>query len=102
VTAVAERLTWKAERSRVHGLVALPIWTAAANEWERRKRPFDAAYALWRLAEGSLAGEEPTVTGAWALHRAARRAAGHRPLRDAVLALARRHQIDLDLADTHN
>jgi hypothetical protein len=51
---VCHLLLAQAEQSRVQGHSDPVRWQAAVDAWERLERPFEAAYARYRLAEALL------------------------------------------------
>ncbi|GAA2142332.1 helix-turn-helix transcriptional regulator [Nocardioides koreensis] len=79
----AATATWQAELGRVDGSATVPLWVAAAAEWDRLVRPHDAAYCRWRAAQVALASGQATAA-AKLLRRAARDAREHVPLLEAI------------------
>jgi len=100
-TAAAERATWSAEKTRLHGLADVQAWTSAANAWESCGQPHGTAYALWRLAEAISSGSDTTDLVEPVLRRAELLAVEHVPLRDEIRALAGSRHIDLDGPGVH-
>jgi DNA-binding CsgD family transcriptional regulator len=97
VRAVAGRAVCAAEVSRITGEDGPVLWAEAQALWDAAGDPYQAAYARWRraealLAEGGDRGEaERLVREAHSVADGLRAA----PLRDELLALARRARIDL-------
>jgi DNA-binding CsgD family transcriptional regulator len=92
------RLLVDAELSRVAARPAPGPWDAVIRAWEARPSPHRAAYARWRQAEAMLA-RGGTRTEVQELLRPAYEVAvglGARPLREEIVALARRGRIVLD------
>ena len=75
--------TWAAELTRVSGTATVEHWTRVAAAWDKLARPHDAAYARWRAGQVALTIGQATLA-ARLLRRAARDAAGHVPLLDAI------------------
>jgi DNA-binding CsgD family transcriptional regulator len=86
----AHEATWDAERGRSAGTSSATLWAHAASEWDRLQRPHRAAYSRWRQAEALLARSESRHDAASVLIRAAAQAHTHRPLTEAIEALAGR------------
>ncbi len=80
--------SWQAETARLAGQPSLPLWAAAASEWDRINRPHDAAYCRWRGAQAALATGQGT-TARRMLRQAARQAREHVPLSAAITQTAR-------------
>jgi tetratricopeptide (TPR) repeat protein len=89
VSVPASRQSWLAELSRIDGTESVAGWASAAAEWDRIRRPHDAAYCRWRAAEVALRHGEGT-TADRLLKRAATGARTHLPLAQAIAATARR------------
>lgn len=89
VSVPACRQSWLAELSRIDGTESVAGWASAAAEWDRIRRPHDAAYCRWRAAEVALRDGEGT-TAHRLLTRAATDAHTHVPLAQAIAATARR------------
>jgi tetratricopeptide (TPR) repeat protein len=89
VSVPASRQSWLAELSRIDGTESVAGWASAAAEWDRIRRPHDAAYCRWRAAEVALRHGEGT-TADRLLKRAATGARTHLPLTQAIAATARR------------
>jgi hypothetical protein len=87
VTVPASRQSWLAELSRIDGTESVADWVSAAAEWDRTRRPHDAAYCRWRAAEAALRHGEGT-TADRLLRRAATGARTHVPLAQAIAATA--------------
>ncbi len=94
---VADLRSTEAERTRAAGDSDPAAWRAAVDAWTDRDRPYDVAYARWRLAEASLgrgdrSGAQEALAAAhgWASEQ------GARPLLAEVTALARRARLSLD------
>jgi DNA-binding CsgD family transcriptional regulator len=100
-TSIADHASWNAEWSRLRGASDPALWEQAANEWDALTRPHRAAYARWRQAEALLAQHNGRTNARVALQTAARQAAQHVPLSDAILDLARRARIDLASTTEH-
>jgi DNA-binding CsgD family transcriptional regulator len=98
VVADAEVTEWQAELARFQRLPhAVDWWHAAAGRWEALGRPHRAAYGRWRQAQALL--ERGNCTGAGAnLSHAWRQAIHHEPLRNSIVALARRAGLSRTLA----
>jgi hypothetical protein len=58
---VCHLLLAQAEQSRVQGHSDPVRWQAAVDAWERLERPFEAAYARYRLAEAALRPADQTT-----------------------------------------
>ena len=80
---------WHAELSRIAGSTSVDLWVGAAREWDRLRRPHDAAYCRWRAAQVALRADQGT-TATRLLKRAATDARGHVPLSEAIGRTARR------------
>ena len=93
----AELATLVAESGRLEARPGPSSWRAAAEAWDAVERPYLGAYARWREAESALAAGQPgeAASALREAHAIADRL-GAGPLRDAVVALARRARIDLD------
>lgn len=89
VSVPASRQSWLAELARIEGTESVADWASAAAEWDRIRRPHDAAYCRWRAAEVALRDGERT-TADRLLTRAATGARTHVPLAQAIAATARR------------
>jgi DNA-binding CsgD family transcriptional regulator len=86
----------EAERSRAAGASDPARWEAAVELWEARERPYDAAYARWRLAEAYLGrGERTAARDALAAAAAWARDHGAGPLLSEIESLGRRARLDL-------
>lgn len=87
----------RAEIARGQGEARPDLWSAAAARWEQLGMAPRHAYALWRCSEAHLSAGSPRSEA----EAAARRAMavcdglGATPVRDEVLALARRGRLDL-------
>ncbi|WP_344042268.1 hypothetical protein [Nocardioides panacihumi] len=75
---------WKAETARLAGEPSIPLWVAAAAEWDKLDRPCDAAYSRWRGAQAALEAGQGTVAQRMLRH-AARQAREHVPLTTAII-----------------
>jgi DNA-binding CsgD family transcriptional regulator len=95
-TAVADHAIWQAEWSRLRGEPDPALWEQAATAWDVLTRPHRAAYARWRQAEALLAHPGGRSAAVEVLQTAARQAAQHVPLSEAINDLARRARIDLN------
>jgi DNA-binding CsgD family transcriptional regulator len=100
-TAAADHVNWQAEQSRLLDASDPALWQHAATEWDALTRPHRAAYARWRQAEALLAQHNGRTAAAKVLRAAARQAALHVPLSDAIHDLARRARIDLTSTTEH-
>jgi DNA-binding CsgD family transcriptional regulator len=93
----------EAERSRAAGAPDPARWDTAIELWEARERPYDAAYARWRLAEAHLGrgeraaarGERTAARDALAAAAAWARDHGAGPLLAEIESLSRRARLDL-------
>ena len=90
-----------AERARAAGSSDPTLWRAAADAWDERGRPYEAAQARWREAEAWLArGDRAAARGllvdAWQWATAH----GARPFLTEIEGLARRSRIELAAADS--
>jgi DNA-binding CsgD family transcriptional regulator len=94
-TAVADHASWRAEWSRLRRESDPALWERAATEWDALSRPHRAAYARWRQAEALLARPGGRTQAVAVLQTAAREAAQHVPLSNAIRDLARRARIEL-------
>ena len=70
----AALLSTEAERTRAAGEADPLAWRAAADAWANRDRPYEVAYAQWRLAEaalgaGDVCGLMPSAAHSWAKER---------------------------------
>lgn len=83
----AHGLTWAAEMARLLDTASLDRWVAAAAEWDRLRRPHDAAYCRWRAAQVALRDGQGTMAHRL-LVRAASDASQHVPLSRAIAATA--------------
>lgn len=79
----AHGATWAAELARLKGIDTVDGWVAAAANWDRLSRPYDAAYARWRAAQVALRTAQGSTAGRL-LKRAAQQAHGHVPLAEAI------------------
>ena len=95
-TAIPDHASWHAEGSRLRGESDAGLWEQAASAWDSLTRPHRAAYARWRHAEALLARPGGRTAATEVLQTAARQAAQHIPLSDAIHDLARRARIDLN------
>jgi DNA-binding CsgD family transcriptional regulator len=95
-TAAGDHPSWQAEGSRLRGESDPRLWEQAATQWDALTRPHRAAYARWRQAEALLARRGGRSAATEVLQAAARQAAQHVPLCDAIHDLARRARIDLN------
>jgi len=86
----------EAERSRAAGAPDPARWETAIELWEARERPYDAAYARWRLAEARLGrGGRAAARDALAAAAAWARDHGAGPLLSEIESLSRRARLDL-------
>jgi len=86
----------EAERSRATGAPDPARWETAIELWEARERPYDAAYARWRLAEAHLGrGERAAARDALAAAAAWARDHGAEPLLSEIESLSRRARLHL-------
>lgn len=93
----ASRAGCAAEQSRIGHVGDASLWAEAARQWETCGNRYYAAYAKWRGAE-ALLGSGSDRADAAALVQAAHQVADElraRPLREELVALARRARIDL-------
>jgi DNA-binding CsgD family transcriptional regulator/tetratricopeptide (TPR) repeat protein len=91
-------LQCRAERSRLDGLGDGEAWAEVASGWKRLERPYPYAYAAWRHAESLLDGPDRDPRRAAPILREAHWVTvdlGAEPLRQEIVALARRARIDL-------
>jgi DNA-binding CsgD family transcriptional regulator len=95
-TAAGDHASWQAEGSRLRGESDPRSWEQAATTWDALTRPHRAAYARWRQAEALLARPGGRSAATEVLQTAARQAAQHIPLSDAIHDLARRARIDVN------
>jgi DNA-binding CsgD family transcriptional regulator len=93
--------TADAEATRATGTSDPAAWKGAVEAWDRIARPFEAAYARYRLAEALLSAGGRRSEAAEELGRAAAAAAdlGAIPLAKEIEALATRSRIALDGRD---
>jgi DNA-binding CsgD family transcriptional regulator/tetratricopeptide (TPR) repeat protein len=94
-SAVAEKLTWQAEWSRLKGQSNASMWEQSAAAWDAIARPHEAAYARWRQAEALLTMPGGRASAAAVLRTAAEQATQHVPLSNAIHNLARRARVEL-------
>jgi DNA-binding CsgD family transcriptional regulator len=94
-SAVAEKLTWQAEWSRLEGQSNASMWEQSAAAWDAIARPHEAAYARWRQAEALLTMPGGRASAAAVLRTAAEQATQHVPLSNAIHNLARRARVEL-------
>jgi hypothetical protein len=99
VTGPAHGLSWRAAWTRLRGESEGTAWEQAAAAWDALSRPHRAAYARWRQAESLLARPGGKAAATTVLRAAARQAAQHVRLSDAIRGLARRARIDLTEPD---
>ncbi len=59
--SLALAATWRAELARLTNEQTLQVWVAAASEWDRIRRPHDAAYCRWRGAQVALRDGQGTA-----------------------------------------
>jgi DNA-binding CsgD family transcriptional regulator len=95
--AAATRAECVAELARLTGDGAAPLWGEAQRLWDDLGDPYEAAYVRWRraealLAEGGDRGEAERLVGE--AHSVAEKL-GAAPLREELLALARRARFDI-------
>ena len=95
--AAATRAECVAELARLTGDDAAPLWGEAQRLWDDLGDPYEAAYVRWRraealLAEGGDRGEAERLVGE--AHSVAEKL-GAAPLREELLALARRARFDI-------
>jgi DNA-binding CsgD family transcriptional regulator/tetratricopeptide (TPR) repeat protein len=86
-----------AERARLDGVAGSAVWATAVEEWQIIARPYETAYARFRLAEAALGAREGREVAAGALrsaHLDALRLDAD-PLRREIEMLARHARIDL-------
>jgi DNA-binding CsgD family transcriptional regulator/tetratricopeptide (TPR) repeat protein len=97
--ALLEQL--RAERARVQGITDPSQWSDVARAWTEAARPYPAAYARYREAEGILGSRGSRDAAAAALAEAATisRRLGALPLLAAVEGLARQARIALPAVD---
>lgn len=95
--AEAHRASCRAELTRADGHAHPPAWADAAARWRAREAPYALAYALYRQAEALLARSGGRSAAQAALAEAERLCAalGAVPLRDEIVALARRARLKL-------
>jgi DNA-binding CsgD family transcriptional regulator len=95
---VCHLLLAQAEHSRLQGHSDLVRWQAAVDAWERLERPFEAAYARYRLAEALLGIGAPRQQAAAVLRPAHQTTVrlGPGPLRREVELLAQRGRLRLE------
>jgi DNA-binding CsgD family transcriptional regulator/tetratricopeptide (TPR) repeat protein len=88
----------QAEHSRIQGHSDPLRWQAAVDAWERLERPFEAAYARYRLAEALLGIGAPRQQAEAALRPAHQTTVGlgAGPLRREIELLAQRGRLRLE------
>jgi DNA-binding CsgD family transcriptional regulator/tetratricopeptide (TPR) repeat protein len=93
----------RAEYARLVGTWDVDQWSAVVEGWGRLRRPWETAYAHWRLAEGLLATRAPKERVATALRAAHATAVdlGAAPLSTGIELLAQRSRIDVQERDVH-
>jgi hypothetical protein len=79
----AYRRARAAELSRLANQPRSQLWAAAATEWDRINRPFDAAYCRWRGAQAALSTGQKALAQRTLL-KAAQQAREHVPLTEAI------------------
>lgn len=90
----AYRATVQAELARARGVLDRDLWQAAADAWERDKRPFARAWALLRVTESAAGDGDRTVAAeAIAIVRETAERLGARPLQLAAERLAARARL---------
>jgi DNA-binding CsgD family transcriptional regulator len=99
VTAQADGLLTRAEKTRATGRPAPDIWDQAAASFDALERPHRAGYARWRQAEALLATGGHQTQAVEILRKAASSAAQHMPLTQAIYDLAQRARITLATTD---
>jgi DNA-binding CsgD family transcriptional regulator/tetratricopeptide (TPR) repeat protein len=95
----AYMLEAKAELAQARGRTGFKEWARVAAAWEAIDRPYPAAIARWREAEGHVNAGDRAVAAEVA--RAALRAArelGSRWLSDEIVALGERARLELEAA----
>jgi len=90
-------LTFRAELARLASDDDADAWRLARDAWQAPDAPHAAAYAGWRLAERLLRNRH-SKAGETALRNAAAAAEQHRPLTEAIEALAGRARVALEPA----
>lgn len=87
----------RAEIARGRGEARPELWAAAAARWEQLGVAHRHAYALWRCSEAHLSAGSPRSEAEAAARRALAMCdgLGATPIRDEVVALARRGRLDL-------
>jgi DNA-binding CsgD family transcriptional regulator len=92
---LAHHTAGRAEFARLEGTPQPELWEHAADQWTALGMPFEAAYAQWRAAEGSLAGGLDRASAQRRLSEAHGLAAGLGAvvLQREIDALARRARI---------
>jgi DNA-binding CsgD family transcriptional regulator len=94
-TAPAEALSWQAEWTRLGDEPDPSAWERAAAAWDTLSRADRAGYARWRQAEALLTAPYSRPAAIPVLQLAAKQAAQHVPLANAIRDLARRARIEL-------
>ena len=99
---LAHHAAGRAEFARLEGTPDPELWEHAADQWTALGMPFEAAYANWRAAEGSLSAGRDRACAQRRLRAAhgAAAALGAAVLLGEIEALARRARIDAGGATT--
>ncbi|GAA3840991.1 LuxR family transcriptional regulator [Sphaerisporangium flaviroseum] len=86
----------RAEHDRLSGRQTAGTWAAVAASWSGLRRPYPAAYALWRQGEAAIEKGERQAAGG-TFREAGRIAArlGAEPLSREITAMARAARVDI-------
>jgi hypothetical protein len=85
VSRAAAEAAYAAETARLADRQTVELWVAAATEWDKIRRPHDAAYCRWRAAQVALATGQATMATTL-LRKARRQAREHVPLLQDIAA----------------
>lgn len=88
--------TFRAELGRWSGRGDCPGWQDALSEWQKLGRPFEQAYALWRLAEDfAVSGQRTRAADALIRGMEVAKGVGAEPLVSELNSLAKRSRLPL-------
>ena len=96
--AAVEAATAEAELERLADSTRPGAWTEIAEGWDRLARPYPAAYARWRAAEGMVAARDVRAADVLRCAHTVAQDLDARALIREIVALALRARIDLGAA----